>query len=167
MPYIWTLELKSCGDGSISFTPFSEDGSTSPWEKPSGTKDRNIKTNQVKQLMKFSKNMGTISGFILNYRERTLKTKKEKNEVFFVHIKDFIDFAERTKKSSISREDCREMGVLIHSETKRSRYKYNIKSFVSDCVSFCLAKDHLQEEHIENMIAWLRELNTARKGLIK
>ncbi|GED72314.1 hypothetical protein BRE01_60160 [Brevibacillus reuszeri] len=140
MPFLWLLELKSTKDASISFNPYIE-GKSSPEEKPKNTTTNvMIKASQVKGLRQAVKHQGVIAGFVVNYREQKLKTKTKDNEVFFIHINDFWNFAVETGKSSVSREDARSIGVRIESKKLKVNYRYKINEFVDESIKKYISK---------------------------
>lgn len=150
MPFLWLLELKSTKGASVSFY------ADTPWEKPSVAKGNvMIKPNQVKDLMKAVETEGVIAGFIINFRERILKTKTVPSSTYFVHVKDFIKFAVQTGKSSISQDDCEMFGILIPQEKKRVRYKYDIQEFVDLAVVTYLKKGYICSDHLEKVYGWI------------
>lgn len=137
--HLWCLELKSTEQASMSFNSIVHDDTgfvSAPWLKPKHENTQvMLKANQVKALMETDKNYGThgvICGFILNFRARILKTKSEPNETFFVHINDFITYANLSLASSISREKARSIGVAITGTQKKIHYKYDIEQFIDD-----------------------------------
>lgn len=158
MPFLWLLELKSTKAASISFNPYIE-GVSSPEEKPKNKKTNvMIKANQVKELRQAVKHQGVIAGLVVNYRERKLKTKAEDNDVFFIHINDFWNFAIESGKSSISREDARSIGVRIESTKLKVNYRYKINEFVHIGAKIFLQKGYLDKGDIQRTVAWLSEL---------
>lgn len=139
-PYLWMLELKSTKENSMSFHP------KTPWEAPKGTSTKYvIKPSQVKELKaEYEKGYPyLIPGFILNFRERVLKTKTVPHQTYFVHIKDFLDYATNSGTSSISADVCREIGIPILSELKRTRYRYDIENFVVNAVAYYQNKGYV------------------------
>jgi len=149
-PFLWTLELKSTEGASMSFNP------KEPWKKPANENTHvMIKHSQVKSLLKFAEKDGVIPGFIMNFRERFLKTKSEPNEVFFVHIEDFIDFAVSNDKSTISRKDCRRIGIEIKAHRKKVNYVYDITKFAKDSIEYCLNKDLLGNNILQKILNYL------------
>ncbi len=158
MPFLWLLELKSTKAASVSFNPYIK-GESSPMDKPKNKKTNvMIKANQVKELKKAVEHDGIIAGFIINYRERKLKTKTHPNECFFIHINDFLDFASKTGKSSISQDDCREIGISIRSIKLKSNYRYKINEFVNEAIKVYLEKGYLSKKSIQSTIEWLAAL---------
>jgi hypothetical protein len=127
-PYLWMLELKSTVGSSMSFH------GARPWEK-SNIK-YTIKPNQVKDLMKYSKYENVICGFILNFRERVLKTATHPHQTYFVSIDNFVNFAQGAGKSSITAEDCKEIGVSIEHRLKKVNYEYNIEKLINEVTIF-------------------------------
>jgi hypothetical protein len=167
-PLFWILELKSTEGSGISFSPYEtlkenpELVNTAPWLKETKLiKDgvetktqRMIKYSQVKDLMKINEshgNEGVICGFILNYRERVLKTKTIPNRVFFLHISDFIDFAKTTGKSSISLEDAESIGVEIFGTIKKVNYTYDISDFINRACKIYLNKGYINKDFLEKI----------------
>jgi hypothetical protein len=70
------LELKSNGSGSISFHPFTYDEDQgAPWKRPEGKGERDIKSNQVREILQGVGTAGVLGGFVLNFRERKTKTR--------------------------------------------------------------------------------------------
>lgn len=138
IPFLYLLELKSTKGTGISFNP------QKPYKEPKGKNTKvMIKANQVKALMNASQKKGVIPGFIFNYRERKTKTKKLNNAVYFIHIQDFIKFAESSKKSSINRADCKRIGIEIDSQKLKINYRYNIEKFIEDSINMCIKKGYL------------------------
>jgi hypothetical protein len=151
--FLFLLELKSTKGTSISYNP------KKPYEKPSNPKTKvMIKHNQVKSLMKEATKRISIPGFVLNYRERKLKTKHEAEETFFVHINDFIEFAKKFDKSGLNREDCRQIGIPINSKIKKVKYEYDIKSFANAAVNTYIRKQYLNHDYIISKYQWLKEI---------
>lgn len=165
IPFLWFLELKSTKDNLISFTPFGDD--CSPYEKPkerNGKRvaDKMIKTNQVKSLMKYDKYEGVICGFIFNFRDEI------ENKTFFIHIKDFLEFASTSKKSSINIKDCISIGLPIESRKKIKKHTYNIEKFCSDSVNFSINKKYITTSSLSRLIKYINSLveseNTLNEG---
>lgn len=158
MPFLWLLELKSTKAASVSFNPYIK-GESSPMDKPKNKKTNvMIKANQVKELNKAVEYQGVIAGFIINFRERKLKTKTSDNECFFIHIKDFMDFAMKTGKSSISQDDCMQIGIKIESVKLKTNYRYKINEFVATATKRYIHKGYLDKESIRETVKWLSEL---------
>lgn len=150
MPFLWLLELKSTKGASISFYP------DTPWIRPKGTtKNVMIKANQVKELRDFVKSSGVMAGFIFNFRPRVLKSGLTENMTYFVHITDFIEFAVKSGKSSISEADCRELGTFIPSEIKKVRYKYDIETFVNMAIPHAINKKRTSTEDYKKVVEWM------------
>jgi penicillin-binding protein-related factor A (putative recombinase) len=99
-----------------------------------------IKEHQIKSLQEATEYEKTIPGFIFNFRSTT------GNETYFIHIHDFIKYkgiaeAEfsvhnycKLNKSSIPLEVCKQVGIEIHNEKKRTRYSYDVKRFIDEAV---------------------------------
>lgn len=131
-PYLWMLELKSTKSNSMSFHP------KTPWETPKGSNTKYvIKPSQVKALKaEYEKrNPYVIPGFILNFRERIMKTKTVPHQTYFVHIKDFLDYATTSGTSSINAEVCKKIGINIEGELKKTHYRYDVVDFVERAVA--------------------------------
>ncbi|MBX4152315.1 hypothetical protein K1X09_34010, partial [Paenibacillus lautus] len=107
LEHLFTLELKSTQQKSVSFD------------------EKIIKQHQIDKLKEASQFSNVISGFIFNFREPD-------NRVFFVHIKDFLDYKyiaqnhikennykSKVNKSSISLAICEEIGLEIKGFKKR------------------------------------------------
>lgn len=149
IPFLWLLELKSTEGSGISFNK------ETPWLKDKERKSMPmIKPNQVSELSKAVSSEGIVAGFVLNFRERELKTRTEPNEVFFVHIKDFLNFAVSSGKSSISREDARDIGVHIFGNKKKVHYTYDIQDFVERAIVHYLAVGLIDIGTIDKIYRW-------------
>lgn len=148
-PFMMMLELKSTKGSGISFNP------KRPWEKIKG-KTPSIKPNQVSSLAEASCYNGIIAGFIFNFRERSTKTKEFDNVVFFVEINDFLEFVENSDKSSISREDCQEIGIQIAQTKKISKYTYHIDLFERMVIKHCIEKKKIDLPAIQKTIDDIR-----------
>jgi penicillin-binding protein-related factor A (putative recombinase) len=159
-PFAFLLELKSTKGAGISFN------AGDPTQKPQGAKTQvMIKAKQVKDLLKASLHHGVIAGLIFNFRERELKTKSEPNEVFFVHIQDFVKFATETGKSSINRADCMDIGILMLCEQKKVHYRYDIELFVQEAIPKYIQSGHISRPQILQMHEWVaRVLEATANG---
>lgn len=140
-PYMWLLELKSVAGASVSFHP------NEPWVTPKGSNTNYvIKPSQVEKLMKRFQNRChnyLIPGFVINFRERVLKTKTVPNQCYFIHIQDFLDYAISSGASSIGEDICKKIGITIKWEKKIKNYRYNIPDFVRDAVTVYLKKGYI------------------------
>lgn len=152
MPFIFLLELKSTGGSGFSFNK------SKPYEKPKAKKTLMIKPHQVKELMEAANKEGVISGFVLNFRPRKLKNKITENATYFVHINDFIKFAEGTNKASINEADCKEIGLRIGQRLKRVKYVYDIEQFVRDAIHMCFNKGYFSPHLITRIKQWIKEV---------
>lgn len=118
-PYLYALELKSTTCKSLSFERIGEK-SSSPM----------IKGHQLKGLLDASHHTGVIAGLIINFRSS--------NETFFIHISEFLRFAESTTKKSINQTDILLMAhIKIEQTLKRTRYCYDIAKFLTDAANTC------------------------------
>lgn len=102
LDYLFILELKSTNGTSYPFD--------------------NTRDNQVKGLEKYSHKNKTICGFVINMRKY--------NETYFLSIKDYIYLKNESGRKSISLKDLRLFGIRIHQELKRTRYRYDILTFL-------------------------------------
>lgn len=158
MPFLWLLELKSTKGASVSFNPYIE-GESAPDKKPKNRKTNvMIKANQVKELRQSVTYQGVISGFVINYRERKLKTKTYENASYFIHINDFWDFAVKTGKSSISQDDCKTIGVKIGQTRLKNKYIYKIDQFINECLKLYIEREYINKANLKKTIKWLNEL---------
>lgn len=82
----------------------------------------NIKNNQLVGLCNASTYEGVKAYFIINFRTT--------EETFAIEAKKVKEFIKETERKSIPIDWCRKNGILIEQEKKRSRYKYNIDSFL-------------------------------------
>lgn len=158
MPFLWLLELKSTKGSSVSFNPYIN-GESSPDKKPKNKKTNvMIKANQVKELRQAVNYQGVIAGFVVNYRERELKTKTYDNETFFIHINDFWNFAVRTGKSGLSRDDSREIGIKIEHDKLKTNYRYKINEFANESVKVFVEKGYINKDQLQRTADWILEL---------
>ncbi|WP_331722134.1 Holliday junction resolvase RecU [Alkalithermobacter thermoalcaliphilus] len=82
----------------------------------------NIKNNQLVGLCNASTYEGVKAYFIINFREV--------EETYAIEAEKIKDFIENTDRKSIPIKWCRENGILIEQEKKKSRYRYNVDSFL-------------------------------------
>ena len=82
----------------------------------------NIKNNQLIGLCNASKYPGVQAYFVINFREI-----EETYSIEAVKIKEYM---ENTDTKSISLDFCRENGLKIEQELKRSRYRYNLNALL-------------------------------------
>ncbi|MGM1044710.1 MAG: hypothetical protein ACQEXX_01050 [Bacillota bacterium] len=121
--HLFTLELKSTKDKRVSFD------------------ESIIKQHQIDKLLEANRYDNVISGFLINFRE-------PENRVFFIHIKDFIDYKyiaqnqikdysykSKVNKSSISLAICEEIGLEINGLKKRTRWHYHMKNFILEAIN--------------------------------
>lgn len=102
---LYLLELKSTKSSSIPYTM--------------------IRDNQIKELTEASNN-NLVAGFLFNYREK-------ENATYFLHIDNFNVMKKELNKKSFNISDVEKYGaVKINNEKKRTRYKYDIDSFVNE-----------------------------------
>jgi penicillin-binding protein-related factor A (putative recombinase) len=119
--HLFTLELKSTGNKSISFD------------------EKIIKQHQIDNLVEANTYDGVISGFIFNFREY-------ENATYFVGIDEFNKYKDvaqsessessyvKLNKSSIPLEVCEQIGVKIQCYKKRTNFHYHIKTFVEEAI---------------------------------
>lgn len=104
----FTLELKSCGGNSVTFSLVDD--------------KKSIKKSQIKNLLE-SSIYGIISGFLFNFRKF--------EETYFLEISKFMEFANNTEKKSISRDDVVKYGgVIIPQKIKKVKYLYDIETLL-------------------------------------
>ncbi len=121
--HLFTLELKSTKDKSISF------------------QESVIKQHQIDKLNEANAYEGVISGFIMNFRE-------PENKVYFIHIEEFLKYQyiaqnqikehtyrSRVNKSSISLAICEEIGIEIKGYKPRTRWHYHLKDFIVEAIN--------------------------------
>lgn len=106
------LELKSVGGKSISFEKTKEDKGV-------------IHYHQIQGLLEISKYEDILAGFIINFREI--------EETYFIEINEFCKMIGNLNKKSFNVDDLREYNyVFIPSQKKRTRYKYDMGSFIEN-----------------------------------
>lgn len=110
---LFTLELKSTKGTSLTF-----------WKE--GCKGTfNVKKNQIDGLLESSKYEGIVSGLIINFRKT--------NHTYFIDINNFIKMIEKLEKKSFNEKDVIVNGAyLISQDKKRTRFSYDIESFIKD-----------------------------------
>ncbi|GAV11505.1 hypothetical protein [Paenibacillus sp. NAIST15-1] len=152
-PFLFLLELKSTSGTSMSFNP------NKPDEKPENNKSQlMLKPHQVKALMKAIETEGIISGFIINFREKKMKTIHHPHETYFIHINDFMKFAIESGRSSISREGCREIGLYIGATLKKVNYKYHVDEFINEALIKYVKAGYISEEFLTRTHQQIEEL---------
>jgi len=113
-PNFYPIELKSTKSTSMSIQHDKEE------------KGKMIKLNQIDGLTEASEHDGIHAGFLFNFRSN-------KNNTYWLNIKDFNKFNDNTDKKSINEKDVIEHnGIFIKSEIKRVRYKYYINEFIEN-----------------------------------
>lgn len=106
------LELKSVQGKSISFERTKNDKGV-------------IHYHQIQGLLEVSKYDDVLAGFIINFREN--------EETYFIEINEFYKMIGNLDKKSFNINDLREYNcVLISSLKKRTRYKYDMVSFIEN-----------------------------------
>lgn len=105
--------------------------------KSFGMKEDIIKSHQIDALKEATNYEDTFPGLIFNFRESD-------NRTFFIHIDRFIEYKniaenqlDHTYKSKINRSSipiaiCEEIGIEIKNEKKRTRYFYDMQSFIDE-----------------------------------
>lgn len=111
---LYALELKTVKGKSISFER---------------TKDEHgeIHYHQIQGLKKISDIGECVSGFIVNFREL--------EKTIFIEIDDFLEMMEENKKKSFNFNDLELFKVpyvLIPQNLLRTRYRYDIETFLND-----------------------------------
>ncbi|MCP1184900.1 Holliday junction resolvase RecU [Paenibacillus sp. 1781tsa1] len=131
--HLFTLELKSTKDKSISF------------------QESVIKQHQIDKLSEANTYEGVISGFIMNFRE-------PENKAYFIHIEEFLKYQNiaqnqikehtyrsKVNKSSISLAICEEIGIEIRGFKPRTRWHYHLKDFIKEAINTYGKKDANKE----------------------
>lgn len=112
-PYLYAIENKSKNNSMLS------------WTLDKKIKGKDIKAGQLLELYDAYK-QGLIAGIFINFRHV--------EETYFLHIRDFMDFAEVTDKKSINRHDVIEYnGFLIPQKLKKVKYTYDINALIKHC----------------------------------
>lgn len=101
-PHLFLFELKSHKGKSIPFTC--------------------IRENQIKGLVIAGNHLGIYAGFIFNFRDL--------EETYYVNADAVLNFMIRSERKSIPVDWCRENGNKIEQTLKRTRYSYDMKSFL-------------------------------------
>ena len=84
-----------------------------------------LRQNQIDGLKEASKHM-LVAGMIVNFRN-------ENNDTFFITIDEYLDMMESIKKKSFNIKDLESIGATrIHSEKKRTRYKYDVQGMINE-----------------------------------
>lgn len=104
--YLYTLELKSTKGKSL---PYS-----------------NIKDHQINDLLWCSNFENVISGFVIEFSDC--------NECYFIEISQFETFKNNNNRKSLPIEYCRNMGIKIGVKRLKVNSKFDIKSFIDECV---------------------------------
>ena len=133
-PTLCVLELKSTKGTAFSFKG----------------KSPMIKEHQIEELEKAAKTKGVFSGFVFNFREP--------ESTYFLRIDEFVAFTNSSDKSSINKADIiRYGGIKIDAELKRTRYKYDVKSFLDLCnesnslLFYSMQNNNTEDKFNENM----------------
>lgn len=115
---LYCLELKSTKSTSISYQQCKEDNSK-----------RMIKWHQIQSLIDASKYDNIVSGLVLNFRNESNNDQR----TYFFEINDFIKTKKSNDKHSINEIDIlMNGGKKIHGNIKRTRYHWDIESFLRD-----------------------------------
>ena len=84
-----------------------------------------LRQSQIDSLKEVSKHM-LVAGMIVNFRN-------ENNDTFFITIDEYLDMMESIKKKSFNIKDLESIGATrIHSEKKRTRYKYDVQGMINE-----------------------------------
>lgn len=81
----------------------------------------NIKPHQISDMLKYSNFNDVYAYIIINFSVL--------NETYAIKIKKIDTYIKTTTKKSIPLQWCRDNGVKIEQELKKTHYKYNIKNF--------------------------------------
>ena len=103
-PYIFYFELKSRQGNTLNF--------------------KEITNVQWNGLVKKSAKHGAIPGVLVDYSDH--------NESYFVHIDDLVQLRDVEGKKSLHIAYCREHGIKLHGERKRTRFAYYVQNFLRD-----------------------------------
>ena len=109
---LYALEVKTVSGKSISF------------ERAKG-ESKQIHYHQIEGLNQWDKYDGIICGFIIEFRELA--------KTIFIEIKEFNRLMSIVSKSSFNYNNLEEYGIrytVINQEKKRTKYKYDIDSFL-------------------------------------
>lgn len=110
---LYAIEAKTVAGNSISFEREKEDKGT-------------IHFHQIEGLNYWSKYDGTVCGFVIEFREH--------EKTIFLRIEDFLKLTESISKKSFSILDLEKNDIkytIIPQQKKRTRYTYDIDSFLS------------------------------------
>lgn len=112
-PFMFAIENKSKSIDSFSFSMNKKE------------KGKDIKPHQIVGLYNaYMQNV--FSGFLFNFRER--------EETYFVHIHDFLEFVKNTNKKSINIKDIRGIdSIVIPKRKKKVKYDYDIFTLIEFC----------------------------------
>lgn len=121
------LELKSTTTGSLSYN-------IPPNIKIKG-KQYDIKPHQVEALMKRSEYDNVIAGLVIDFSERTTKTKTINGATYFIEINAFFDYVINNGKKSINLQDAQQIGIKVDKTLKRTNYTYHIKDFLNNILN--------------------------------
>jgi penicillin-binding protein-related factor A (putative recombinase) len=127
-PNLFPIEFKSTKAKSVSFD------------------EKIIKSHQIKALSDAVEYDGLIAGFIINFRAY-------ENQTFFVHINEFLKlknvaeneikehtYMSKINKSSISLDNCKEIGIEITNVKKKVRYRYYINKLIDQLIELSQLK---------------------------
>jgi penicillin-binding protein-related factor A (putative recombinase) len=136
--WLLPIEFKSTKSKSISFS------------------ESIIKEHQIQSLKDATEYEKVIPGFIFNFREPD-------NETFFIHIDEFVKYKNiaenqldhtyesKINKSSIPMAICKEIGIEIENEKKRTRYFYDVMDFINKAAS--QVEDNLKKGKRSNLFS--------------
>lgn len=102
-PYLFLFELKSHKGKSIPLTC--------------------IRDNQIRGMYKAHLHSGIYAGFIFNFRDL--------EETYYLNVGDVVKFINSADRKSIPVDFCRENGIKIEQTKKRTRYSYDMSSFLN------------------------------------
>ena len=111
---LFSLELKTLSGNSISF-------------ERSKDEQGEIHYHQIKGLNDWNKYDGITCGFIIEFREIS--------KTVFIEIDEFNKLIDQIEKKSFSWSDLQKYAVkylIINQEKKRTRYTYDIESFLNE-----------------------------------
>nr|UWD71681.1 MAG: Recombination protein U [Bacteriophage sp.]UWG12430.1 MAG: Recombination protein U [Bacteriophage sp.] len=81
-----------------------------------------IRPAQKKAMLAAVKYLGVYGGYMINFRDL--------EETYYLTVYQVDDFEKAGERKSIPVEFCRENGIRIPSEKKRTLYRYNLSSWL-------------------------------------
>ena len=81
-----------------------------------------IREGQLKAMLKAVAHPGVYGGYIINFRDL--------EETYYLSAQNVKDFMELGKRKSIPVDFCRQCAIRIPQELKRTRYRYDLESWL-------------------------------------